>query len=41
MVRPGKTNCRGRLSTVYLLIEIACFVIKTSKISVEKAADLN
>ncbi len=27
-VKPGNTNCRGRLSTVDLLIKVACFVKK-------------
>jgi hypothetical protein len=26
IAKPGNTNCRGRLSTVDLLIEVACFV---------------
>ncbi len=26
IAKPGNTNCRGRLSTVDLLIKVACFV---------------
>ncbi len=29
---PGNTNERGRLSTVYLLIKVACFVTKVNNI---------
>jgi len=40
-VEAGKTNCRGRLSTVDLLIGVACFVKKMNSISNEKAIVLN
>ena len=38
---PGKTNRRGRLSTVGLLIEVACFVKEVNNMINKKAADLN
>jgi hypothetical protein len=43
MINPGKTSRRGRLSTVDLLMKVACFVKKKRRIkfSIEKAADLN
>ncbi len=31
-VKPGNTNRRGRLSTIDLLIEVACFVKKVNNI---------
>ncbi len=30
---PGNTNLRGELSTVDLLVKVACFVIKVNKIT--------
>jgi hypothetical protein len=40
-LRTGNTIRSGRLSTVGLLIKVACFVKKENNISIEKAADLN
>ncbi len=40
-VEAGKTNCRGRLSTVDLLIGVTCFVKKINNISSEKTIVLS
>jgi len=40
-VRAGNTNWRGSLSTVDLLIKIACLVTQVNSIYNKKAADLN
>ena len=37
-IHAGKTNCRKRLSTVDLLIKVACFVTKVNNIFNKKAA---
>jgi hypothetical protein len=41
MARPGNTNYRERLSTIDLLIKVACFVEKVKTLSLLKGADLN
>jgi len=41
MLASGNTNWRGRLSTVDLLISVACFVKKQIMLSITKAAHLN
>ncbi len=38
---PGNTNCRGGVSTVDLLIKVACFVKKYIVFVISKAADPN
>jgi len=38
---PGNANFRGRINTVHLLIEVACFEIKENNVCIIKAADLN
>jgi hypothetical protein len=40
-LRSGTTNIRGILSTVDLLIRVACFVKKLILFSISKGADLN
>jgi hypothetical protein len=37
----GNTNRSGRLSTVDLLINVACFVKNKIMLAISKAADLN
>jgi hypothetical protein len=37
----GNTNYRGRLSTVYLLVKVACFVTKIKNIFNIKMTDLS
>jgi hypothetical protein len=41
MLSARNTNCEGRLSTVDLLIKVACFVKKENNIFNIKRADLN
>jgi hypothetical protein len=41
MPSPGNTYWRGRLSTVDLLIKVACFVKKINNVNKSKAADQN
>jgi hypothetical protein len=41
MVLAGNPNWRGRLSTVGLLIKLACFVKKEIMFAFSKEADLN
>jgi hypothetical protein len=41
MLRAGKTNGRGRLRTVDLLIKVACFVKKLNNNCNIKGPDLN
>jgi len=40
-LKAGKTYCGGRLSTVDLLIKVACFVQNVNNIFNVKGADLN
>ncbi len=40
-VKAGNSNRRGRLSTVDLLIKVACFVKQQVMSALSKAADLN
>jgi len=40
-VKAGNTNGRGRLSTVDLLIKVACFVKKEIMLALSKAIDKN
>jgi hypothetical protein len=41
MLKVGNTNLGERLSTVDLLIKIACFVKNVNKLSIQKGADLS
>ncbi len=41
MVRPGNTNWSGRLTTVDLLIEVACLCKKSINVCKSKEAELN
>ncbi len=41
-LKPGNTSCRGKLTTLDLLIEILCFVKKELiMFGIPKTADLN
>jgi hypothetical protein len=41
LAKPGKSYRRERLSTVDLLVKIACFMKEKNNISALKAADFN